>query len=100
MGAMTLARLIAITPVSFIVGLAAALIGFIEVVFLERMVYPVVRRGHEHKKLTGSHRTDPAIVMQFIKFQGLVVLPALGFLFGEHLFGDYVRAIMNSAGEN
>jgi hypothetical protein len=28
------------------------------------------------------------------------VLPALGFLFGEHLFGDYVRAIMNSAVEN
>jgi hypothetical protein len=94
MGAMTLARLITITPISILVGLAAALIGFIEVVFLDRLVYPAVRRAHERKKLTGTHRTDPAVVMQLVKLQGLVILPVLGFLFGEHLFGDYVRAMM------
>jgi hypothetical protein len=94
MGAMTLARLIAITPISIVVGLAAALLGFIEVVFLDRLVYPAVRRAHERKKLTGTHRTDPAVVMQIVKFQGLVVLPVLGFLFGEHLFGDYLRSMM------
>jgi hypothetical protein len=91
---MTLARLITITPISILVGLAAALIGFIEVVFLDRLVYPAVRRAHERKKLTGTHRTDPAVVMQLVKLQGLVILPVLGFLFGEHLFGDYIRAMM------
>ena len=91
---MTLTRLIAITPISIVVGLAAALLGFIEVVFLDRLVYPAVRRAHERKKLTGTHRTDPAVVMQIVKFQGLVVLPILGFLFGEHLFGDYLRSMM------
>jgi len=97
---MTLARLIAITPISIVVGLAAALLGFIEVVFLDRLVYPAVRRAHERKKLTGTHRTDPAVVMQIVKFQGLVVLPVLGFLFGEHLFGDYLRdMIAASQGE-
>jgi hypothetical protein len=95
MGSMTLARLIAITPISVLIGLAAALVGFIEVVFLDRLVYPAVRRRHELKKVTGSHGTDPALVMQLIKFQGLVVLPVLGFLFGEHFFGDYVRNMMN-----
>jgi hypothetical protein len=94
MDAMTMARLIAITPISILVALAAALLGFIEVVFLDRLVYPAVRRAHERKKLTGTHRTDPAVVMQIVKFQGLVVLPVLGFLFGEHLFGDYLRSMM------
>jgi hypothetical protein len=92
---MTLARLIAVTPISFMIALAAILVGFLEVVFIDRLIYPTVRRRHERKKITGSHRTDPAIVMQLIKFQGLVVLPVLGFLFGEHLFGDYVRSMMN-----
>jgi hypothetical protein len=94
MGTMMLARLITITPVSFVVGIAAALLGFVEVIFLDRLVYPAVRRAHERKKLTGTHRTDPAVVMQLVKFQGLVVLPILGFLFGEHFFGDYVRSML------
>jgi hypothetical protein len=94
MDSMMLAGLITITPVSIVVGLAAALLGFIEVIILDRLVYPSVRRGHERKKLTGTHRTDPAVVMQLVKLQGLVVLPILGFLFGEHLFGDYVRSML------
>jgi hypothetical protein len=91
---MTLARLIAITPISFLVALAAILAGFLEVVFIDRLIYPAVRRGHERKKVTGSHGTDPGLVMLLIRFQGLVALPVLGFLFGEHLFGDYVRSMM------
>lgn len=97
---MMLARLITITPVSIVIGLAAALLGFVEVVFLDRLVYPSVRRAHERKKLTGTHGTDPAVVMQFVKLQGLVILPVLGFLFGEHFFGDYVRSVLaTSQGE-
>lgn len=92
---MTLARLIAITPVSFLIGLAAIFIGFFEVVLIDRLIYPAVRRRHEGKKVTGSHGTNPSIVMQVIKFQGLVALPVLGFLFGEYLFGNYVRGIAN-----
>jgi hypothetical protein len=95
MGTMTLARLIAITPVSFLIGLAAIFIGFFEVVLIDRLIYPAVRRRHERKKVTGSHGTNPSIVMQAIKFQGLVALPVLGFLFGEYLFGNYVRGIVN-----
>lgn len=91
---MMLARLITITPISIVIGLAAALLGFVEVVFLDRLVYPSVRRAHERKKLTGTHGTDPAVVMQLVKLQGLVILPVLGFLFGEHFFGDYVRSVL------
>ena len=92
---MTLARFISITPISILVALAAAIVGFIEVVFIDRLIYPAVRRRHERRKVTGSHGTNPAIVMQLIKFQGLVALPVLGFLFGEYLFGNYVRGMMN-----
>ena len=91
---MMLTRLITITPISIVVALAAALVGFAEVIFLDRLVYPSVRRAHERKKVTGTHGTDPAVIMQLVKFQGLVVLPVLGFLFGEHLFGDYVRSVL------
>ena len=84
---MTLARLITLTPMSFLVGLAAMFVGFVEVILVDRLIYPAARRRHERKKVTGSHGTDPALVMQLIKIQGLVALPILGFLFGEHLFG-------------
>jgi hypothetical protein len=94
MGAMTLARFISITPVSFLVSMAAIVIGFLEVVFIDRLIYPPLRRRHERHKVTGTHGANPAVVMQFIKFQGLVVLPVLGFLFGEHFFGNYVRGLM------
>jgi hypothetical protein len=92
---MTLARYIAITPVSMVVAIAALLAGIVEVTVVNQTIYPLMRRRHERKKVTGTHGRDPAIMMNFIRLQGLVALPVLGFLFGEHLFGSAVRDMLN-----
>jgi hypothetical protein len=86
--------MIAITPIGILIGIVAALIGFLEVVIADRFVYPSVRRRHELKKVTGSQGADPAILMYFVRFQSLIVLPLLGLLFGEHLFGNVVRTMI------
>lgn len=86
--------MIAITPISILISLAAAVIGFIEVVIADRLIYPSMRRRHERKKVTGTHGTDPSIMMYLVRFQSLVVLPLLGFLFGEHVFGEIVRSMI------
>jgi hypothetical protein len=86
--------MIAITPISILIGLAAAVVGFLEVIIADRLVYPAVRKRHELRKVTGRQGTDPAIVMQILKVQSLVLLPILGLLFGEHMFGAFVRNMM------
>jgi hypothetical protein len=92
---MMLARFITITPVSIVVAVAALLVGIIEVMVINQTFYPLMRRRHERKKMTGSHGRDPAVVMNLIRLQGLVALPVLGFLFGEHLFGSALRDMLN-----
>ncbi len=64
-----------------------------EVLFADRVIYPPVRRRHEMKKVTGRHGIDPTSVMNVVRFQSLVVLPVLGVLFGEFLFGDAMRRL-------
>jgi hypothetical protein len=92
---MTIDRLIAITPVSIVIAVAALLAGIIEVMLINQTIYPLMRRRHERKKVTGTHGRDPAVIMNLIRLQGLVALPILGFLFGEHLFGDSLRDMLN-----
>ncbi len=88
-------RMISFSPVSIAVGLAALVLGLVGVLFADRVIYPPVRRRHEMKKVTGRHGIDPTKVMNFVRFQSLVVLPILGVLFGESLFGDAVRQLSN-----
>jgi hypothetical protein len=92
---MTLARFITITPVSVVIAIAALIAGIVEVTLISRTVYPLMRRRHERKKVTGTHGRDPAVMMNLIRLQGLVALPVLGFLFGEHLFGSALRDMLN-----
>jgi hypothetical protein len=86
--------MITLSPVSIVVGIAALIVGFVEVVVADRVIYPSVRRRHEMKKVTGRHGIDPRSVMNVVRFQGLVILPVLGVLFGETLFGDAVRRMV------
>ncbi|HKG75161.1 MAG TPA: hypothetical protein VKA79_13025 [Aestuariivirgaceae bacterium] len=92
---MTIDRLIAISPVSIVIAVAALLAGIIEVMLINQTIYPLMRRRHERKKVTGTQGRDPAILMNLIRLQGLVALPVLGFLFGEHLFGNSLRDMLN-----
>jgi hypothetical protein len=80
---------------SIAAGVAALILGFMMVIFADRVIYPSVRRRHELKKVTGRHGIDPTSVMHVLRFQSLVVLPLLGVLFGEFLFGDAMRRMLD-----
>ncbi len=42
-------------------ALVFLVIGIIDVMFMQRMVYPQMRRRHEAAKVTGSQGRDPAL---------------------------------------
>ncbi len=87
--------MIILSPFSIAVGVAALVVGFLEVLVADRLIYPPIRRRHEMKKVTGRHGIDPTSIMHVVRFQSLVVLPVLGVLFGEFLFGDAMRRILD-----
>ncbi len=65
-------------------------IGLIDIMFIQRMVYPQMRRRYEEAKVTGSQGRDPALFMNGIRFFSLVLLPVVGFMLGdsfEAMFG-------------
>ena len=71
-------------------ALVFLVIGLIDVMFMQRMVYPQMRRRYEEAKVTGSQGRDPALFMNGIRFFSLVLLPVLGFMLGdtfEAMFG-------------
>jgi hypothetical protein len=58
--------------------------------FIQRMVYPPMRRRYEEAKVTGTQGRDPALFMNGVRFFSLVLLPVVGFMLGdsfEAMFG-------------
>ena len=71
-------------------ALVFLVIGLIDIMFIQRMVYPQMRQRYEEAKVTGSQGRDPALFMNGIRFFSLIVLPVLGFMMGdsfEAMFG-------------
>ena len=71
-------------------ALVFLVIGLVDIMFIQRMVYPQMRRRCEEAKVTGSQGRDPALFMNCIRFFSLVLLPVVGFLLGdtfEAMFG-------------
>jgi hypothetical protein len=71
-------------------ALVFLVIGLIDIMFVQRMVYPQMRQHYEEAKVTGSQGRDPALFMNGIRFFSLIVLPVLGFMMGdtfEAMFG-------------
>ena len=71
-------------------ALVFLVIGLVDIMFIQRMVYPQMRRRHEEAKVTGAQGRDPALFMHGIRFFSLVLLPVVGFMMGdtfEAMFG-------------
>lgn len=66
-------------------------IGLFDIGIYQRWLYPVMRRKHEAAKVTGSHGQDPNVMKAVIRIFSLVVLPALGFLFGDPIITNLLR---------
>jgi len=56
-----------------------------------RAIYPVARTAHEKAKLTGSHGRDPNVYLLMVKILTLILLPILGFAFGDLILGAIYR---------
>jgi hypothetical protein len=71
-------------------ALVFLVIGLVDIMFIQRMVYPQMRRRYEEAKVTGSQGRNPALFMNGIRFFSLVLLPVVGFMLGgtfEAMFG-------------
>ena len=71
-------------------ALVFLVIGLIDIMFIQRMVYPQMRRRYEEAKVTGTQGRDPALFMNGIRFFSLILLPVVGFMLGdtfEAMFG-------------
>jgi hypothetical protein len=73
------------TAAGILGAFAFLLIGMAEIVVVRRSVYPVLRWRHEKAKLTQAQGRDPNWLIAAVWFQGVVVMPVLGFVVGGWL---------------
>ncbi len=70
-------------------GIVGALLflclGIAEVALANRSVYPSLRWRYEKAKTTQSQGVRPSTIMALVKFQGLVLMPVVGFLVGDRM---------------
>lgn len=67
-----------------IAGLLITLgIGLVIFGIYQRWIYPELRASHEKAKVTGSQGRDPGLLRHMLRVLLLIVLPALGFAFGD-----------------
>jgi hypothetical protein len=59
-------------------------IGFIELMIVQTMVYPVLRARFEEAKVTASQGMDPLRIMNLVKVQSLLVMPLVGYFMGNY----------------
>ena len=71
----------------FLGGLGFLVLGILELIVLQRALYPALRWRHEKAKLTQSQRIQPDVIINVLRFQSLVIMPVLGFLLGDRLMG-------------
>jgi hypothetical protein len=60
-------------------------LGLAEVALFNRSVYPSLRWRFERAKTTQSQGVSPSTIMALVKFQGLVLMPVVGFLVGDRM---------------
>jgi hypothetical protein len=59
-------------------------IGFIELMLVQTMVYPVLRARFEEAKVTASQGMDPLRIMNLVKVQSLLLMPLVGYFTGNY----------------
>jgi hypothetical protein len=59
------------------------IIGFVELMIVQIIIYPTLRARFEAAKVTASQGIDPSRIMNFVKFQSLILMPMIGFYLGN-----------------
>lgn len=65
-------------------------IGLLNVGIFQHWLYPAMRQRHEKAKVTGSHGRDPGVLKIIIKILALIILPVLGFVFGDPVLNGLI----------
>ncbi len=65
-------------------GFIFLVIGIVELVIVQAMIYPALRARFEKAKVTGSQGVDPGTIMNFVRLQSLVAMPVIGFFMGRY----------------
>ena len=68
---------------SLIGAFAMLVLGVVEYAMLQRLLYLPMRQRFERAKVTAQHKLDPDTFWMIMKLSSFVVLPAIGFLFGD-----------------
>lgn len=70
-------------------GLLGALIflilGIMELIVVQRVIYPMLRWRYEAAKTTQTQGMDPGRVMFLLRVQSLIFMPVIGLFFGGSL---------------
>ena len=73
------------TPASVMGAFGFLILGLLELALMQRTLYPALRWRHEQAKLTQTQGIEPSWIMTLIRVQSLLILPLLGFMFGDRL---------------
>jgi hypothetical protein len=60
------------------------IIGFIELMIVQTMIYPALRWRFEKAKVTASQGVDPTRIMNVVKIQSLLLMPVVGYFIGNY----------------
>jgi hypothetical protein len=60
------------------------IIGFIELMIVQTVIYPSLRWRYEKAKVTATQGIDPSRIMTFVKIQSLLLMPLIGYFMGNY----------------
>jgi hypothetical protein len=75
------------TSLSILGAFIMLVLGLVKYAVLRSMLYGPLRDRYEAAKVTGSQGLDPDSLWTVIKLSSLVLLPLLGFIFGDTVLG-------------
>ena len=78
--------MVAMSPLAALVFL---IIGFVEYIAIQRVIYPALSWRHEEAKVTGQQGIAPKRIMNIIKLQSLILMPIIGFFYGERIWNMF-----------
>jgi hypothetical protein len=65
------------------------IIGFAVYIAVQRIVYPALSWRYEEAKVTGQQGIAPRRIMNIVKLQCLVLMPIIGFFYGERIWNMF-----------
>ncbi|NNE23340.1 MAG: hypothetical protein HKN11_12100 [Rhizobiales bacterium] len=79
------------TALSLLGAFLMLIMGVAEYAVLKRYIYVPMRDRHERDKVTGSQKTDPVVFWNMAKAMFFVIMPLIGFVFGDAILSPFFR---------